>query len=71
MTLDGVEAWELLIAGQGQVRTAGMGGAVGLDLAAVLELGRLRGLRVEAMAELMPSCEAGMCAGLNKKTGEP
>jgi len=70
LTLEGVEAWELLIAGQGQIRVAGMGGAIGLDLAAVLELGRLRGCDAVAMAELMPDCETGLVAGLNKKTDE-
>jgi len=66
-SLDGHQAWELLMASQGQIRTAGLGGAIGLDMAAVLALARARGCDEAAMAELMPDCESGLVAGLKKR----
>jgi hypothetical protein len=51
---------------QGQVRTAGMGGVVGIDLMAVLTVAEAIGYDLRAMALLVPAVEAGMVTGYRK-----
>ena len=53
---------------QGQLRTAGMGGVIGLDLSAVLQLAHTLGYDETAMAELLPYAERGMVTAINART---
>ncbi len=48
---------------QGQLRTAGMGGVMGLDMPAALQIGVDLGYDRRLMALLMPGCEAGVVSG--------
>ncbi len=61
-----MQAWDLLQQCQGQVRTAGMGGVVGIDLAAVMTVAEAVGYDRRSMAMLIPAAEAGMVAGYRK-----
>lgn len=65
MTIEGAQAWDVLMRAQNQVRAAGMTGVVvGLDLGAALSLGAALGYDTAALAELLPAGEAGMIAAL-------
>lgn len=58
----------MLAKAAGQLRTAGMGGVVGIDVGAALALGHALGFDEHALAELLPAAEAGLVAGLGKQT---
>lgn len=42
-------------------------GFVGIDMAAALSIAEARGYDMQAMSELIPSCEASLISNLNKK----
>lgn len=65
-TAEGWQAWDVAQRCAGQVRTAGMGGVIGLDLSVALRLAEIDGADMKAMATLLPAYEAGMVAGLRK-----
>jgi hypothetical protein len=54
------EAWDVLLACQGQLRLAPSGHVVGIDLGTALRLGVARGCDHAALSELLPAAEAGM-----------
>lgn len=54
----------------GQVRTAGMGAPIGLELGTALKVAEIDGADPKAMVTLIPAYEAGMIAGMRKKANE-
>jgi hypothetical protein len=58
------EAWEVLLACQGQLRLAPSGHVVGIDMDAALGLAAARGHNLAALSELLPAAEAGLVEGL-------
>jgi hypothetical protein len=59
------EAWEVLIACQGQLRLAPSGHAVGIDMNAALQLAAARGHDLAVLSELLPAAEAGLVEALH------
>ena len=64
------EAWNVLLACQGQVRLAPSGHVVGIDMDAALKIGAARGCDLAALSELLPAAETGLldalCAGSDR-----
>jgi len=58
------EAWEVLLACQGQLRLAPSGHVVGIDMDAALVLAAARGHNLAALSELLPAAEAGLVEAL-------
>jgi hypothetical protein len=54
------EAWDALLACQGQMRLAPSGHVIGIDMDAVLKIGAARGADLAALSELLPAAEAGL-----------
>jgi hypothetical protein len=54
------EAWDVLLACQGQLRLEPSGHVVGIDMHSALELGAARGFDLAVLAEFLPAPEAGM-----------
>lgn len=67
-TLEEVEAWDTADRCRGQLRVAPSGRVIGFDLPAALNVGTALGYDGRALAELLPSIEAGMVAGFAKRT---
>jgi hypothetical protein len=59
------EAWQVLLACQGQVRLAPSGHVIGIDMDAALKLGAARGCDLELLSELLPATEAGLVEALS------
>lgn len=57
----------MVLKAQGQLRAAGMGGIVGLDLAACMALGRALGAEERALAMLLPCAEDGLAAAFAER----
>ena len=66
MTLDGWQVWETVLEAASQLPLAADGGPIGLDLSAMLALGRARGLDEAMLAERLPAAERGLIAGMAK-----
>jgi hypothetical protein len=62
------EAWNVLLACQGQLRLAPSGHVVGIDIGAALRLAATRGCDLAAVSELVPTAEAGLVEALGTKT---
>jgi hypothetical protein len=58
------EAWDVLLACQGQLRLAPSGHVIGIDMDAALRIGAARGSDLAALSELLPAAEAGLVEGL-------
>jgi hypothetical protein len=58
------EAWDALLACQGQMRLAPSGHVIGIDMDAVLKIGAARGVDLAALSELLPAAEAGLVEAL-------
>jgi hypothetical protein len=58
------EAWEVLLACQGQLRLAPSGHVVGIDMIAALTLGAAGGCDIAVLSELLPAAEAGLVEAL-------
>jgi len=58
------EAWDALLACQGQMRLAPSGHVIGIDMDAVLKIGAARGADLAALSELLPAAEAGLVEAL-------
>jgi hypothetical protein len=58
------EAWDVLLACQGQLRLAPSGHVVGIDMDAALVLAAARGHNLAALSELLPAAEAGLVEAL-------
>jgi hypothetical protein len=63
------EAWDVLLACQGQLRFAPSGHVIGIDLNAALKLGTARGSDLAVLSELLPAAEAGLIEGLCSDRG--
>jgi hypothetical protein len=63
------EAWDVLLACQGQLRFAPSGQVIGIDLNAALKLGTARGSDLAVLSELLPAAEAGLIEGLCSDRG--
>jgi hypothetical protein len=59
------EAWDVLLACQGQVRLAPSGHAVGIDMDTALQLASTRGYELAVLSELLPAAEAGLVEALS------
>jgi hypothetical protein len=64
------EAWDVLLACQGQLRLAPSGRVIGIDMNAALRIGAARGCDLAVLSELLPAAEAGfveaLCADANR-----
>ena len=58
------EAWEVLLACQGQLRLAPSGHIVGIDMDAALSLASARDYGLAVLSELLPAAEAGLVEAL-------
>jgi hypothetical protein len=58
------EAWQVLLACQGQVRLAPTGNVIGIDMDAALKIGAARGADLAVLSELLPAAEAGLVEAL-------
>jgi hypothetical protein len=54
------EAWDVLLACQGQLRPAPSGHVIGIDMNAALKIGAARGCDLIVLSELLPAAEAGL-----------
>jgi hypothetical protein len=63
------EAWDVLLACQGQLRLAPSGHVIGIDMNAALKIGAARGYHVALLSELLPAAEAGLIEALSADTG--
>jgi hypothetical protein len=54
------EAWEVLLACQGQLRLTPSGHVVGIDMDAALQLAVARSYGLSVLSELLPLAEAGL-----------
>ena len=54
------EAWDVLLACQGQLRLAPSGRVIGIDMEAALGIGAARGSDIAVLSELLPAAEAGL-----------
>jgi hypothetical protein len=58
------EAWDVLLACQGQLRLAPSGHVIGIDMRSALEIAAARGCDVAVLSELLPAAEAGLVGAL-------
>ena len=63
------EAWEVLLACQGQLRLAPSGHVIGIDMDAALTLASARGCDLVVLSELLPAAEAGLVEALSIDRG--
>jgi hypothetical protein len=63
------EAWEVLLASQGQLRLAPTGHVIGIDMNAALRIGAARGSDLAVLSELLPAAEAGLVEALSIERG--
>ncbi len=59
------EAWDVLLACQGQLRLAPSGHVIGIDMDAALEIAAARGCDLAVLAELVPAAETGLVEALS------
>jgi hypothetical protein len=59
------EAWDVLLACQGQLRLAPGGHVIGIDMSASLGLATARSHDLAVLSELLPAAEAGMIEALS------
>jgi hypothetical protein len=61
------EAWDVLLACQGQLRLAPSGQVIGIDMDAALKMGAARSCDLGVLSELLPAAEQGLvevlCSG--------
>ena len=60
------EAWDVLLACQGQLRLAPSGHVIGIDMDAAFRLAAARGYDLAALSELLPAAEAGLVEALGQ-----
>jgi hypothetical protein len=65
------EAWDVLLACQGQARLAPSGHVIGIDMHAALQVAAARGYALPVLAELLPAAEAGLVEALCAEKGRP
>jgi hypothetical protein len=59
------EAWDVLIACQGQLRLAPSGHLIGIDMDAALKIGAAHACDLAVLSELLPAAEAGLVEALS------
>ena len=64
--MEGWQVWDLMMKGVAQIRFCHTI-PVGLDMAAIFDIGAAIGYDLIAVAELLPACESGVVAALNEK----
>jgi hypothetical protein len=62
------EAWDVLLACQGQLRLAPSGHVIGIDMNAALRLGTARGCDLAVLSELLAAAETGLVEALDTRT---
>jgi hypothetical protein len=65
------EAWDVLLACQGQLRLAPSGHIIGTDMDAALKIGAARGHDLAALSELLPAAEVGLVEALRADKDAP
>ena len=65
------EAWDVLLACQGQLRLAPSGHVIGIDMDAALKIAAARGCNLEVLSELLPAAEAGLVEAWCAEKGRP
>jgi hypothetical protein len=65
------EAWDVLVACQGQLRLAPSGHVIGIDMDAALRMAKARGCDLAVLSELLPVAEAGLVEALSIDRGRP
>jgi hypothetical protein len=58
------EAWNVLLACQGQLRFAPSGHVVGIDMDAALKIGAARSYDLTVLSKLLPAADAGLVEAL-------
>jgi hypothetical protein len=64
------EAWDVLLACQGQLRLAPSGHVVGIDINAALRFGAARGCDLAVLSELLAAAEGGLVEALCTGKGQ-
>jgi hypothetical protein len=65
------EAWNVLLACQGQLRLAPSGHVIGIDMAAAIGWAAGRGCDLAVLSELLPAAETGLTEALRAGEGQP
>ena len=65
------EAWDVLLACQGQLRLAPSGHVMGIDMEAAVTLAIARGYDLAVLSELLPAAEAGFVEALCADADRP
>jgi len=65
------EAWDVLLACQGQLRLAPSGHVIGIEMDAALGIAAARGSNLAVLSELLPAAEAGLADALYADKGSP
>ena len=65
------EAWDVLLACQGQLRLAPSGHVIGIDMNAALQIGAARCYDLAVLSELLPAAEAGLVEALCADADRP
>jgi hypothetical protein len=60
------EAWEVLLACQGQLRLAPRGYVIGIDMHSALKVAAACGRDLAVLSELLPAAEAGLVEALSR-----
>jgi hypothetical protein len=63
------EAWDVLLACQGQLRLAPSGYVTGIDMDAALRIAAVRGCDLAVLSELLPAAEVGLVEALSTDRG--
>jgi hypothetical protein len=63
------EAWEVLLACQGQLRLAPSGRVIGIDMHAALKIGAARSCDLAVLSELLEVAEAGLIEAFSGDRG--
>ena len=63
------EAWNVLLACQGQLRLAASGHVIGTDMGVALRIAAARGCDLAVLSELLPAAEAGLVEALSIDRG--
>jgi hypothetical protein len=65
------EAWDVLLACQGQLRLAPSGHIISIDMNAALKIGAARGHDLSALSELLPAAAVGLVEALCADADRP
>jgi hypothetical protein len=65
------QAWDVVLACQGQIRLAPSGQVIGIDMDAALKIGAARDCDLAVLSELLPAAEAGLVEAWSAEKGHP